>query len=187
LKTLKTFDPRTLVRWRKWLADHHQTEPEVWLIFHKQHTGKPSVPYLDALNEALCHGWIDSLVKRLDDERYARKFTPRKPGSKWSAINRRRYAELENAGRVKAGGKARSPAQGGSYDSITRVPETLPSWIAKGLRAAPEAWSFFKTLTPREQRMYLGWIWLAKREETKQRRMRAAIRLLSSRKKLGLK
>ena len=184
---MKTFDARTLSRWRKWLDDHHESEPEVWVIFHKRHTGKPSVAYLDALDEALCYGWIDSLVKRLDDDRYARKFTPRKPASKWSAINRKRYAELEKAGRIKAAGKARSPATGGSYDSIPQVPEKLPPWIAKGLKASPEAWSFFKTLPPREQRMYMGWIWLAKREETKVRRMNEAIRLLEAKQKLGLK
>src|SRR5262249_40610915 len=181
------FHAETLTRWRKWLADHHDSESEVWVFFYKQHTGKPSMAYLDALDEALCYGWIDSLVRRLDDDRYARKFTPRNPGSRWSAINRKRYAELEKAGRLKAPGQARSPATGGSYDSIPHVPEKLPSWIAKGLRASPEAWSFFKTLTPREQRLYMGWIWLAKRDETKERRLKEAVRLLSAKQKLGLK
>jgi uncharacterized protein YdeI (YjbR/CyaY-like superfamily) len=184
---MKTFHAETLARWRKWLADHHDSESEVWVVFYKQHTGKPSVTYLDALDEALCYGWIDSLVRRLDDDRYARKFTPRKPRSRWSAINRKRYAELEQAGRLKAPGQARSPAAGGSYDSIPHVPDKLPSWIAKGLRTSPAAWSFFKTLTPREQRLYMGWIWLAKRDETKERRLKEAIRLLSSKQKLGLK
>jgi uncharacterized protein YdeI (YjbR/CyaY-like superfamily) len=184
---MKTFDARTLARWRKWLADHHDSESEVWVIFYKQHTGKPSVTYLDALDEALCFGWIDSLVKRLDDDRYARKFTPRKPASKWSAINIKRYAELEKAGRLKAPGKARSPATGGSYASKQHVPEKLPSWIGKGFRASPKAWSFFKTLTPREQRLYMGWIYIAKQEETKQRRVKEAIRSLSAKQKFGLR
>jgi uncharacterized protein YdeI (YjbR/CyaY-like superfamily) len=184
---MKTFDPQTLQRWRKWLADHHDSESEVWVIFHKQHTGKPSVAYLDALDEALCYGWIDSLVRRLDEDRYARKFTPRKPKSKWSAINRNRYANLEKAGRLKAAGKARSPAVCGRYDSRPTVPEKCPPHIAKGLKASPAAWSFFKTLTPREQRLCWGWIFLAKQEETKQRRMSEVIRLLEKKQKLGLK
>jgi uncharacterized protein YdeI (YjbR/CyaY-like superfamily) len=184
---MKTFDPPTLERWRKWLAEHHDSESEVWVIFHKKHTGKRSVSYLEALDEALCHGWIDSLVRRLDEDRYARKFTPRKKSSRWSAINIKRYGELEKAGRLRAAGKARSPADGGTYDSIQHVPEKIPSSISKGLKASPEAWRFFKTLTPREQRMYLGWIWLAKKEETKQRRMTEAIRLLEKKQKLGLK
>jgi len=184
---MKTFDAGTLARWRKWLAEHHDSTSEVWLIFYKQHTGKPSVAYLDALDEALCYGWIDSLVKRLDDDRYARKFTPRKKSSRWSAINITRYAELEKAGRLSAAGKARSPAHGRTYESMEHVPEKIPPSISRRLKASAAAWSFFKTLTPREQRMYLGWIWLAKKEETKERRMKEAIRLLEKGQKLGLK
>ncbi len=75
---MKTFYAATRQRWRTWLAGHHDSESEIWLIFHKKHTGKPAIAYKDALDEALCYGWIDSLVKRIDDNRYARKFTPRR-------------------------------------------------------------------------------------------------------------
>jgi uncharacterized protein YdeI (YjbR/CyaY-like superfamily) len=75
---LKTFDAQTIKHWRKWLVEHHDSESEVWLVFHKRHTGRESIVYEDAVDEALCFGWIDSLIKRLDDDRYARKFTPRK-------------------------------------------------------------------------------------------------------------
>jgi uncharacterized protein YdeI (YjbR/CyaY-like superfamily) len=184
---MKTFHAETLAPWRKWLADHHGSESEVWVIFYKQHTGKPTLAYLDAVDEALCYGWIDSLVKRLDEDRYARKFTPRKTSSRWSAINIKRYAELKKAGRVTAAGKARSPAQGRTYEPIQHVPEKIPPSISKGLRESAAAWSFFKTLTRREQRMYLGWIWLAKKEETRERRLKEAIRLLEKGQKLGLK
>jgi uncharacterized protein YdeI (YjbR/CyaY-like superfamily) len=83
---LTTLDLRTRRQWRSWLAKHHGSESAVWLVFHKRHTGRPSVGYDDAVEEALCFGWVDSLIKRLDDARYARKFTPRKPGSQWSAL-----------------------------------------------------------------------------------------------------
>jgi uncharacterized protein YdeI (YjbR/CyaY-like superfamily) len=184
---MNTFDARTVARWRAWLAAHYDSTSEIWLVYHKKHTGTPSVAYLDALDEALSVGWIDSLVKRIDEDRYAIKYTPRKPGSKWSAINRRRYAALEAAGRLKAAGKARSPKDGGSYSSLPKVPEKVPPYIATGLKASSAAWNFFQTLTPREQRMYFGWIHIAKREETKQRRLAEAIRLLSKKQKLGLK
>jgi uncharacterized protein YdeI (YjbR/CyaY-like superfamily) len=184
---MKTFDARTIERWRAWLDKHHASASEVWLIFHKKHTGNASVTYLEALDEALCYGWIDSLVRRLDDGRYTRKFTPRKPASKWSAINRKRYAALDAAGRLRAAGKARSPETGGRYDAKPRVPEKLPANTAKALKAVPAAWAFFRTLTPREQRMYYGWIHLAKRDETKQRRLAEAIALLTKKQKLGLK
>ena len=101
---MKTLLVRTLEQWRDWLAEHRASEPEVWLIFHKQHTGVASIDYKDALDEALCFGWVDSLVKRLDDRRYARKFTPRRADSRWSAINRKRYAQLRAAGRLKRPG-----------------------------------------------------------------------------------
>src|SRR3981081_3566211 len=106
---MKTFSPKTLDQWREWLDEHHDSESEVWLIFHKLHTGVASIAYRDALDEALCFGWGDSLVKRLDDARYARKFTPRKADSRWSAINRKRYAALKASGRLKPGGINRAP------------------------------------------------------------------------------
>jgi len=184
---MKTFHAETVAQWRMWLADHHDSESEVWVIFFKQRTNRPSVAYLDALDEALCYGWIDSLVKRLDEDRYARKFTPRKPGSKWSAINIKRYAELEKAGRLKVPGKARSPENGGRYDAKPTVPQKIPADIEKALKASSAAWSFYETLTPREQRMYFGWIYIAKQQATRERRLREAIRLLSKKQKLGLK
>ncbi|HKP29292.1 MAG TPA: hypothetical protein VJU15_07805, partial [Gemmatimonadales bacterium] len=91
---MKTLLVQTPKEWRAWLQKHHASEAEIWLVFHKQHTGVPSIEYQDALDEALCHGWIDSLIKRIDDDRFARKFTPRKPDSRWSEVNRKRYAEL---------------------------------------------------------------------------------------------
>src|SRR5215510_2168741 len=99
-KPLKTVEAANLTEWRTWLQENHQSESEVWLIFHKIHTGIASVDYSDALDEALCFGWIDSLIRRLDEARYARKFTPRKPDSKWSPTNRKRYAELRESGRL---------------------------------------------------------------------------------------
>src|SRR5919198_1149280 len=106
---MKTVEARTLEQWRRWLTAHHDSESEVWLIFYKRHTGKASIAYADALDEALCFGWGDSLVKRLDDDRYARKFTPRRADSIWSTVNRKRYAELAANGRLMEPGKRRAP------------------------------------------------------------------------------
>jgi uncharacterized protein YdeI (YjbR/CyaY-like superfamily) len=184
---MKTFDARTLPRWRAWLAAHHASESEIWLIYHKKHTGRPTVAYLDALDEALCVGWIDSLIKRVDDDRYAIKYTPRKPGSKWSAINRKRYAAVEAAGRLKAAGKARSPRSGGSYGAKPTVPAKLPAYISRAIKPKPSAWAFFRTLTAKQQRYHWGWIHIAKQQDTRERRLREVIRLLSAKQKLGLK
>src|SRR6266700_3405159 len=127
---MKKFSPKTMDQWRQWLADHNDSESEVWLVFHKVHTGVASIDYKDALDEALCFGWVDSLVKRLDDQRYARKFTPRRPDSRWSAINRKRYAELKTAGRLKPPGIQRSPTSRGDGPRPPRLamPSKLPAY-----------------------------------------------------------
>jgi uncharacterized protein YdeI (YjbR/CyaY-like superfamily) len=186
-KTMKTCDARTVDEWRAWLARHHESESEVWLVFHKRHTGQPSIDYKDALDEALCFGWVDSLIKRLDEARYARKFTPRKPDSKWSAINRKRYAELKASGRLQPAGIRRAPT-----DRIAEAPRlprstAVPAYIQRTLKQHPKAWATFERLAPSHRRNYVLWIDTAKREETKARRLEEAIRLLAAGKTLGLK
>lgn len=183
---LKTFDARTPEQWRKWLADHHASESEVWLVFHKRHSGRASIAYEDAVDEALCFGWIDSLIKRLDDARYARKFTPRKPDSKWSTANRKRYAQLKASGRLMPAGVSRAPTAR-SYDAPRPSSSKVPQYIQAALRRRPTAWSYFESLAPSYRRMYIGWIDSAKQQETKMSRLQEAISLLSAGKKLGLK
>ena len=95
---LKLLEVRDRQAWRSWLEEHHASSVGVWLVFHKTHTGTVSIKYEDSVREALCFGWVDSLIKRLDHDRYARKFTPRQPTSKWSELNRKRWSELKSAG-----------------------------------------------------------------------------------------
>jgi uncharacterized protein YdeI (YjbR/CyaY-like superfamily) len=185
---VNTFVAQTADQWCQWLDEHHDSESEVWLIFHKQHTGVASIPYADARDEALCVGWVDSLVKRLDDSRYAIKFTPRKADSRWSAINRKRYAALKASGRLKPGGIKRAPTDRG-YAPRPRfqMPATVPRRIQAALKRHPAARRYFERLAPSHRRRYVGWIESAKREETKARRLKEAIRLLIAGKPLGLK
>jgi uncharacterized protein YdeI (YjbR/CyaY-like superfamily) len=185
-KTLKTLDARTSEEWRQWLADHHESESEVWLVFHKRHTGRASIGYGDAVDEALCFGWIDSLIKRLDEARYARKFTPRKSDSRWSTSNRKRYALLKASGRLMPAGLKRAPTER-SGDAPRPSPSKVPQYIQEALRNRPPAWSYFESLAPSYRRLYLGWIDSAKQQETKLRRLEEAVRLLAAGKKLGLK
>ena len=186
---MKTLHVRTLDEWRAWLAKHHASESEVWLIFYKQHTGIASIDYKDALDEALCFGWVDSLVKRLDDRRYARKLTPRRADSRWSAGNRKRYAELKAKGRLKLPGIERAPAKRGSAPRPPRLamPAKLPAYIQTALNNHPTALRHFEALPPSQRRRYFAWIESAKRQETRIRRLEEAIRLLASGKVLGLK
>ncbi len=186
---MKTLLVRTLDQWRDWLAEHHASESEVWLIFHKRHTGKKSIDYKDALDEALCFGWVDSLVNRLDDRRFARKFTPCSVDSRWSNVNRKRYAELKAGGRLKPPGIARPPTNRGSAPRPPRraLPAKLPAYIQAALKKHPKSLRHFESLPPSQRRRYFAWIESARREETKRRRLKEAIRLLASGKVLGLK
>jgi uncharacterized protein YdeI (YjbR/CyaY-like superfamily) len=182
---LMTLQVRDRQQWRKWLAKHHASSPGVWLVFYKAHTGVKALTYEDAVREALCFGWIDSLVKRLDDDRYAFKVTPRKPTSKWSDLNRKRWGELKAAGVLTPAGLAAAPTNN-TYAAKPAIPE-LPDYIAKAFRTDPKAWEFFQALTPTYRRHFVVWIHTAKRPETRERRIRESIRLLAAGKKLGLK
>jgi uncharacterized protein YdeI (YjbR/CyaY-like superfamily) len=186
---MKTLLVRTLNQWRDWLAKHHASVSEVWLIFHKQHTGVASISYKDALDEALCFGWVDSLVKCLDDWRYARKFTPRRADSRWSAVNRKRYAELKAEGRLKQPGIERPPTNRGYGPWLPRPAASakLPAYIQAALRNHPTALRHLEALAPSQRRGYFASIESAKREANKLRRLEEAIRLLASGKVLGLK
>jgi uncharacterized protein YdeI (YjbR/CyaY-like superfamily) len=186
---MKTLHAPTLARWRDWLTEHHASQPEVWLIFYKQHTGVRSIAYEDARDEALCFGWVDSLIKRLDERRFARKFTPRKADSRWSDINRKRYAALEAEGRLKPPGIERPPTDRGYDPRPARLPmpSKLPAYVHAALGRNARARRHFETLAPEQRRRYLAWIESAKREETKLRRLKEAIRLLARGELLGLK
>jgi uncharacterized protein YdeI (YjbR/CyaY-like superfamily) len=182
---LKTVQVRNSREWRAWLAKHHTSSPGIWLVRHKAHTGIMSIPYEDMVREALCFGWIDSLVKRLDDDRYAIKITPRKPTSNWSDPNRKRWAELKAAGLLTAAGLAAAPTTN-SYRPKPVIPQ-LPAYIAKALKTNARAWTFFQQLAPTDRRHFVVWIHIAKRPETRERRVRESIALLAAGKKLGLK
>jgi len=178
-------DVRTRDEWRQWLEKHHASSPGIWLLRHKKHTGVTSLPYEDLVREALCFGWVDSLIKRLDENRYAIKVTPRQPTSKWSDPNRKRWKELQAAGLLAASGLAAAPTAN-RYAPKPKIP-ALPAAISEAFKTAPRAWAFFQTLSARNRRDFVIWIHTAKRPETRERRIREAIERLSAGKKLGLK
>jgi uncharacterized protein YdeI (YjbR/CyaY-like superfamily) len=154
-------------------------------LFYKAHTGVQSIPYEAMVREALCFGWIDSLVRRLDDDRYVLKVTPRKPTSKWSDINRKRWGELKAAGLLTSAGLAAAPTNN-TYAPRPVIP-TMPVYIAKALKANSKAWGFFRKLAPTYRRNFVVWIHTAKRPETREKRIRESIALLAAGKRLGLK
>ncbi len=192
MKIGKTFYARDRGEWRAWLTQHHDTETEVWLVYYKKHTGKPRVAYADAVEEALCFGWIDSTFQRLDEERYAQKFTPRRSGSKWSALNKRRVAKLVQEGKMTEAGLA-ALNSAGLDDDYGRTPERkmqdliLPPHFEQALMRNRKAWDYFNQLAPSYRRSYIRWVSAAQRAETREKRLKEAITLLAQNKKLGLR
>lgn len=182
---------RTAKEWRAWLARHHDAESEVWLVFLKSAGADQELDYESAVREGLCYGWIDSIIKRLDDTRHARKFTPRQPTSNWSATNIRRVEELIAAGRMAKPGLAvvEEAKKAGRFAAQERPP--LPTHVhpefARALDAAPKARAHFEALAPTHRKPFLLWINTARRDETRQRRIAEAIELLKKGEKLGLR
>jgi uncharacterized protein YdeI (YjbR/CyaY-like superfamily) len=158
----------------------------MWLVFYRRQTGRASIAYQDAVDEALCVGWVDSLIKRIDDSRYARKFTPRKADSRWSAINRRRYEQLKARGRLAPAGLDRAPTDR-TYEPPPQLPSGVPEYIQAAFRRNSAALRNFEKLAPSHRRRYVLWIDSAKRDDTKSRRLKEATRLLAADKPLGLK
>ena len=175
--------------WRAWLEQHHATDPEVWLVYTKKGCDKPSATYLESLEEALCFGWIDSLIKKIDAEKYARKFSPRRAGSQWSETNKHLVAKLIMEGRMTGAGLATVDFALPEADARRpKRPELpLPEWLKAGLMTSPKAWENFNSLPPSHRREYIGWISDAKKEETRQWRIREAIRTLEKNERLGMK
>lgn len=178
-------------QWREWLSEHHETEAGVWLVFYKKATSKPTIEYDAAVEEALCFGWIDSIIKNVDAEKYVRKFTPRNEKSDWSALNKKRVTKMIKAGRMTDAGLAKIKAakKNGSWNEDGKTPRSpgVPPEFAEALAGNEEAKEHFDKLAPTYRRHYLGWISAAKRPETKRRRIDESVALLEKGKKLGMK
>lgn len=174
--------------WRSWLEAHHASETEVWLVFLKKHTGQRSIRYQEALEEALCFGWIDGVRQRMDEDRFAQRFTPRRQPSHWSEANKRLVARLSKEGRMAPAGLSvvDFPLLDPDVSSPIRKELPSPDWLEAVLRNDPMAWANFQDLPPSHQRRYIGWISDAKREETRRRRIQEAILLLRENKRIGL-
>jgi uncharacterized protein YdeI (YjbR/CyaY-like superfamily) len=165
----------TAAEWRSWLAANHETSPGIWLVFFKKASGIPSIEWSDAVTEALCFGWIDSKVQSIDEERYEQYFTRRKPTSPWSRINKEKIAELIAAGRLaEAGLRTIEVAKENGSWSILDDAEALivPDDLSVAFPDS-EAREFFDAMPPSTRRNTLAWIALAKREETRARRIAA--------------
>jgi uncharacterized protein YdeI (YjbR/CyaY-like superfamily) len=174
--------------WRRWLAKEHGRSPGIWLVFDKKSSRPDRLAYGDAVEEALCFGWIDSIVRTIDEDRYAQKFTPRKAKSKWSELNRRRFAKMVAEGKMTAAGLAKSPPEDeGGAEAQPSEDSDVPDYIEAALRANGTAWTNFSNFAPSYRRLYVRWIEDAKKEETRRKRLAEAVGFLEQNRKLGLK
>ncbi len=183
------FYAKDRTEWRSWLKKHGTGTKEIWLVFYKKHTGRPCLSYDEAVEEALCYGWIDSIKRSIDEDRYAFKITPRKKGSKWSPSNIKRAKKLIREGRMTRRGLilVEAAKASGAWDNPVRPPTfAMPDELRKALSRNAEAGGFFYTLPPSQKKLYIAWIASAKRLVTREKRLKEAIILLKAKKRLGM-
>jgi len=168
--------------WHSWLEENHTKEKGVWLVFHKQ--GMPTITYDEALDEALAFGWIDSIIKRIDDKSYVRKFTPRRPSSIWSSSNIARIERLKREGRMKSAGLEAFAKRTDEVSLLERFNGNakevkVPPDLVKALRRNKTAWANFEHFAPSHRKRYLMWITAAKKPETRKKRIAEAVILIA--------
>jgi uncharacterized protein YdeI (YjbR/CyaY-like superfamily) len=182
---------KTEKEWRTWLKKNHDRRRTIWLVFRKDGIRGQTLDYESALRQALCFGWIDSIIKKLDETRYVRKFTRRNEMSKWSPLNKERVRELTRQGLMEKAGLAVVGAakRNGSWDKPDRpvVPKELPECLLKALERNEKAKNHFNRMAPGYRRRYIMWISAAKQEATKRKRTKESIELLENGNKLGLR
>ncbi len=159
---------------RDWLELHHDRKTELWVGYYKVETGRPSLTWPQSVDEALCFGWIDGIRKSVDSGSYCIRFTPRKPNSRWSEVNTRRFLELKARGLVHPAGEAAFSKRNEQRDrsaSAARAAARLSAEFEKRFRRNARAWKFFQTQPPGYRRLAVVWVMDAKREDTRRRRL----------------
>ncbi|MBN1388189.1 MAG: YdeI/OmpD-associated family protein [Bacteroidales bacterium] len=189
---LKSLQLTNREEWRSWLEDNHKKEKEIWLVYYKRHTCNPRIPYDDAVEEAICYGWIDSIIKRIDENTYCQKYTPRRRKSKWSQKNIERAEKMIALGRMTESGlesfkeAKRDPSliiKTDDSHSFIEIPEDMKS----ELQNTRDAFRNFISFPKSYRKMCIGWINAAKKPETRNRRITEVAGKAAEGKKIGLK
>lgn len=189
---MKTFEAPDRDTWRAWLAAHRDRESEIWLVYHKKGSGVPSITYEQSVEEAIAYGWVDSLIKKIDEHKYARKFTPRKPESVWSVTNVKRAEKVIAEGLMTTHGMTLVEAAkaSGAWQHPKNPPKleaVMPAELEGALAGSKKAKTAFDQMKPRHQKEYMLWVGTAKREDTRLRRAAQAVEMLARGEQLGLK
>jgi uncharacterized protein YdeI (YjbR/CyaY-like superfamily) len=176
--------------WHKWLEGNHLTAHEVWLVYYKKTSGKPRISYFDAVEEALCFGWIDGKIKRINDDYYIQRFTPRRPGSRWSKYNMERVRKLIKEGLMKpAGQKAYQKALDIPhliYDNRADGNPVIPDDLMTAFNKNAKGFKNFMNFSQSSRRIYIEWLNSSKRSETRLRRVEKIIKLAEKNIRPGL-
>lgn len=183
-KETETFYPTSQSKWRAWLKANHQKKQSVWVIMYKKDSGMPTMGWSEAVDEALCFGWIDSTRRPIDDEKFMQFFSKRKPTGTWSKINKEKIVRLIDAGLMAEAGlhSIETAKQNGSWTILDDVEEMIiPADLLKAFKAYKGAKEYFLGLSKSVKKMILHWLVMAKRDETRQKRI-AEIALLASQK-----
>jgi uncharacterized protein YdeI (YjbR/CyaY-like superfamily) len=168
---MKTLYVKDRGEWRSWLEENASDCREIFLIYYKKGSGKPRIAYEDAVEEALCFGWIDGRTNKLDDKRYVQRFTPRRPASRWSALNIRRTKKLIADGKMTAAGLAVfDPAR-----KVAAQPTQLPKDLGRKFKGHADAWKNFQRFPPFYRRMTVAWVASAKKGETRLKRLKQLV------------
>jgi uncharacterized protein YdeI (YjbR/CyaY-like superfamily) len=179
---MKTLYVTTRAEWRAWLAKNGETCREIWLVYYKKGSDKTRIPYGDAVEEAICFGWIDGKIMRLDEDRFAQRFSKRRPESRWSSLNIRRAEKMIAEGKMtESGRKVFRPER--RFDA-SMFPTALPKRLEEEFKAKRAAWNNFKEFPPSYRRMTIAWVASAKKEETQAKRLNQLIKFSSRKQRI---
>lgn len=176
----KTLYVTTRKDWRAWLAQNHAREKEIWLVYFRKDSGMRRLAYNSAVEEALCYGWIDGVQRRIDEESFAQRFTPRRPGSRWSAMNKERLRRLMKLGKVTKAGMA------AAEDAMVEK-RALPPDILRRLKRDPATWKNFQAFPASYKRIRIAWIDAARnRPEVFEQRLKYFLKMTARNKRFGM-
>ncbi|MFC2117126.1 YdeI family protein [Bacteroidota bacterium] len=186
----KTLMVANAIEWREWLENNYNIEDEIWLIHYKKHSGKCGFTYDEAVEEALCFGWIDGIMKRIDDEKHTIRYTPRRKRSVWSELNKKRVKKLIKEGKITEAGmkKIREAKESGEWEKallredVSKIPDDLKNALKENIIAKDK----FENYSPSIKKQFIWWINDAKKEETRQRRILKVIKMIEENIKPGM-